>query len=379
MELSNEMGDRISGNIGKEAASIRPAIDRHWVAEAMRCLHAIRVAAAPTPLFSLTLTGYEDSPILIKDETCHPSGSLKHRLAHSLFEYGLCNGWIGPNTLIVEASSGSTAISEAWFAKALNLPFVAVVPASTSPAKIRAIREAGGRVELACTDSDMCDVARFLAQSEGGYFIDQFTHAAHASDWRGPGSIAQEICDQVALLDYAQPAWIVTGIGTGGTCTAFARHFRYRPGFADSKLCVVDPEGSALFEAYCTGDRHVSGRSNTIVEGIGNAKVRPGFKPEVIDHMVALNDSVIVATTRWLHRTFGLCYGPSTGAHVAGALMMAQSMRRKGEKGCVVALAGDAGDRYAETIYRDAWLEQRGINLDGWINIPSRLAEISLP
>ncbi|STQ43438.1 Cysteine synthase [Ewingella americana] len=53
------------------------------------------------------------------------SGSLKHRLARSLFLYGLCNGWIRENTPIIEASSGSTAISEAYFARLLGLPFIA--------------------------------------------------------------------------------------------------------------------------------------------------------------------------------------------------------------------------------------------------------------
>ena len=68
----------------------------------------------------------------------HPTGSLKHRLARSLFLYGLCNGWIGPeSTTIVEASSGSTAVSEAYFARLLGLPFVAVMPASTSPRRSR--------------------------------------------------------------------------------------------------------------------------------------------------------------------------------------------------------------------------------------------------
>ncbi len=51
--------------------------------------------------------------LYLKDESTHPTGSLKHRLARSLFLYGLCNGWIKEGTPIIEASSGSTAISEA--------------------------------------------------------------------------------------------------------------------------------------------------------------------------------------------------------------------------------------------------------------------------
>jgi cysteine synthase len=68
--------------------------------------------------------------LYLKDESVHPTGSLKHRSARSLVLYGLCNGWIGQGTTLVEASSGSTAVSEAYFAGLLGLPFVAVMPAS---------------------------------------------------------------------------------------------------------------------------------------------------------------------------------------------------------------------------------------------------------
>ncbi|HAN90425.1 MAG TPA: cysteine synthase, partial [Erythrobacter sp.] len=66
-----------------------------------------------------------DIAIYLKDESSHPTGSLKHRLARSLFLYGLCNGWICENTPVVEASSGSTAVSEAYFARMLGLRFIA--------------------------------------------------------------------------------------------------------------------------------------------------------------------------------------------------------------------------------------------------------------
>ena len=78
-----------------------------------------------------------------------PDRFAKHRLARSLFLYGLCNDWITETTTIVDASSGSTAVSEAYFARFLGLQFVAVMPASTSPEKIALIEaEGGSRLEL---------------------------------------------------------------------------------------------------------------------------------------------------------------------------------------------------------------------------------------
>src|SRR4029453_6242568 len=112
---------------------------RTWVSEAIRKVgaDATRSAATPLTVFPTPLGSGVD--LYLKDESVPPTGSLKHRLARSLFLYGLCNGWITEGTTIVEASSGSPAVSEAYFAWFLGLPFVAVMPASTSPEKIALI------------------------------------------------------------------------------------------------------------------------------------------------------------------------------------------------------------------------------------------------
>src|SRR5690606_40479511 len=83
-----------------------------------------------------------------KDEAAHPSGSLKHRLARSLFLYALCNGRLQQGRQVVDASSGSTAISEASFARLLGLPVTAVMAGCTAPPKIAAVRELGGECDL---------------------------------------------------------------------------------------------------------------------------------------------------------------------------------------------------------------------------------------
>ena len=85
--------------------------------------------ARPTPTSSGSrCRAAPDVDLYLKDESTHPTGSLKHRLARSLFLYALCNGQIGEGTTVIEASSGSTAVSEAYFARMLGLPFVAVMP-----------------------------------------------------------------------------------------------------------------------------------------------------------------------------------------------------------------------------------------------------------
>ena len=112
-----------------------------WQGTAIRRIEADYHRSADTHLIPLPLPtlAAQGIDLYLKDESTHPTGSLKHRLARSLFLYALCNGWVREGTTIVEASSGSTAVSEAYFARLLGLPFIAVMPRSTSPEKVAQI------------------------------------------------------------------------------------------------------------------------------------------------------------------------------------------------------------------------------------------------
>ncbi|MEF9995355.1 MAG: pyridoxal-phosphate dependent enzyme, partial [Burkholderiaceae bacterium] len=96
---------------------------RAWTQEAVRRIEADFQRSSDTHLIALRLPAFEKIDLYLKDESSHPTGSLKHRLARSLFLYALCNGWLHPGSTVVEASSGSTAVSEAYFARLLGLPF----------------------------------------------------------------------------------------------------------------------------------------------------------------------------------------------------------------------------------------------------------------
>ena len=114
-----------------------------WLHEAIARIEADYQRSADTHLIPLRLPTFAAHGIdlYLKDESTHPTGSLKHRLARSLFLYALCNGWVREGSTIVESSSGSTAVSEAYFARLLGLPFVAVMPRTTSPEKPRVSRK----------------------------------------------------------------------------------------------------------------------------------------------------------------------------------------------------------------------------------------------
>ncbi|MCW4460795.1 pyridoxal-phosphate dependent enzyme [Sphingomonas sp. BT-65] len=382
--------DKVDGAAEKGTCDIRASgaalndnasspIDRSWVARAMAILADERRRAADTPLIRLPVPEIAGVDFYLKDETAHPSGSLKHRLAHALFAHAICSGEIGPGTVIVEASSGSTAISEAWFAHRLGLPFVAVIPAATAPAKIIAIREAGGEVVCVAPGTDLCVFAADLADQRGGHFMNQFARAAEATDWRGSNNIAQSLFAQMQREEHPVPAWIVVGAGTGGTSATIGRYIRLRPELARARLCVVDPEGSAFFAAYSAGDRAAIGRTSPVVEGIGRACVEPGFNPKLIDAMLAVPDVASVAGAHWLRDRLGEAFGPSTGTNVVGALLLGQAMQRQGRTGSVVTLACDTGARYAETIYDAKWCAVRRFDLRPWADLPAKLAAFAFP
>src|SRR3954451_20238033 len=256
--------------------AVRSDGDRSWVDEAIRRVEADSNRSADTHLHVFPLPGTWDIDLYLKDESVHPTGSLKHRLARSLFLYALCNGWVEEGTTVIEASSGSTAVSEAYFARLLGLPFVAVMPASTSPEKIGLIEFQGGRCHLVDDPATMYDEARRLARETGGHYMDQFTYAERATDWRGNTNIAESIFDQLALERHPVPAWVVVGAGTGGTSATigrFVRYRRYQPGF-----CFGDPDNPPFSDGWGPGDAGrpcPAGSRGSRIEGIGRPRVEP--------------------------------------------------------------------------------------------------------
>ena len=331
---------------------------RDWAEEAVRLIEADTRRSADTHLLRYPLPSAWrdrfDVELYLKDESTHITGSLKHRLARSLFLYGLCNGWIDEHTTVVEASSGSTAVSEAYFAALLGLPFVAVMPISTSRSKVELIQSQGGRCHFVESAGDVYAEAQRIADQTGGHFLDQFTNSERATDWRGNNNIAESIYAQLAAERHPVPRWIVVGAGTGGTSATIGRYIRYRR--HDTSLCVVDPENSAFFPAYAEGRDDVVTGASSRIEGIGRPRVEPSFLPGVIDRMVRVPDRASVAAAHQVSRVLGRRVGPSTGTNVWGAFGVLAEMVAGGVSGSVVTLICDSGDRYCDTYYDQAWL-----------------------
>lgn len=334
-------------------------LQRLWSQEALRRIDADFRRSADTHLIPIRLPGFPGIDVYFKDESSHPTGSLKHRLARSLFLYALCNGWLREGTTVVEASSGSTAISEAYFAQLLGLPFVAVMPATTSTEKIAAIEFYDGRCHLVDDPKMVYSEAQRVAAEIGGHYLDQFTYAERATDWRANNNIAESIFEQMSSEPHPIPRWLVAGAGTGGTAATLGRFVRYQG--HPTEICCPDPEQSVFFDAFRTDDRNLTIASSSRIEGIGRPRVEASFVPEVIDMMCKVPDCWSLGAMREFSRRLGRVVGGSTGTNLVGVLCVAQQMLDRNETGSIVALICDSGERYRATYFTDEWLEAHGL------------------
>jgi cysteine synthase A len=152
----------------------------------------------------------------------------------------------------------------------------------------------------------------------------------------------------------------VVGAGTGGTSATIGRYIRYQQ--FETRLCVVDPENSAFFEGWANRDpRHTTGIGSRI-EGIGRPRVEPSFMPEIVDRMIRVPDAASIAAARWLAEHTGRRAGASTGTNLWGVFQIVAQLRAAGQRGSVVSLLCDGGERYQHTYYNDDWLAAQGLD-----------------
>jgi cysteine synthase A len=203
--------------------------------------------------------------------------------------------------------------------------------------------------------------SRRLAAESGGHFMDQFTYAERATDWRGNNNIAESIYEQMTRERHPVPCWIVVGAGTGGTSATIGRYVRYRR--LQTRLCVVDPENSAFFDGWANQDPAFTTGRGSRIEGIGRPRVEPSFLPDVVDRMIQVPDAASIAAARLLAERTGHRAGGSTGTNLWGTFRIISELRAAGVHGSVVTLLCDGGERYAHTYYDDGWLSGQGIDI----------------
>lgn len=339
----------------------------NWISGAIQTLQSEQNRSADTHLIKFPLPALPHIHFYLKDESTHPTGSLKHRLARSLFLYALCNGYIHKDTTIIEASSGSTAVSEAYFAQLLDLPFIAVMPSTTSIKKIKLIEHYQGQCHLIDNASLVYSEAQSLAKKHNGYYMDQFTFAERATDWRGNNNIAESLFAQMEREPCPIPSWVVIGAGTGGTSATIGRYITYKG--HHTKLCVPDPEHSVFYDYFHNGDASITHPHPSNIEGIGRPRVEPSFVPSVIDRMLKIPDAASFATLHFLQNILHQQFGASTGTNIYASFQIINDIvqSKSREETSIVSFICDDGTRYIDTVYNEDWLEKNSFHIKDYI------------
>lgn len=309
-----------------------------------------------TPLVRLGRTVEDlDCQVFAKIEFMNPMGSVKDRIARHMVTCAMEDGRLQPGDVIVESSSGNTAMGLAMMASLKGLSCRMVVRASTSKEKLDCLRAVG--VDLVLVDGTLPPdnpesynrKARSLAQeTPRAWFPDQ--HNNRQNNEAHYHTTGPEIWEQMeGRIDC-----VVAGIGTGGTICGVARFLKERePGI---KVVAVDPQGSVFYDWF--HERRMTTPSKSFVEGLGDEELIGCPEFELIDDMVRVTDRDAFRATRELARHEAILAGGSSGAALCGVRRVAREL---GPGKRIVTIFPDSGSRYLSTIFNDDWMRARGL------------------
>jgi cystathionine beta-synthase len=308
-----------------------------------------------TPLVKLgpTVAGLP-CEVFAKIEFLNPMGSVKDRIARFIIEKALSDGRLRAGDVIVENSSGNTAMGLAMMAALHGLECKMVVRQQTSPEKLDALRAMG--VELILVDGTLPSehpesynqkAKHVAAATPRAFCPDQHNNRENnEAHYRTTGP---EIWEQMeGRIDI-----LVAGIGTGGTVSGVARYLKEQD--PDVRVVAVDSQGSVFTGYFRTGRPGRPG--HYLVEGLGDEEIIGCPEFELIDEMVQVPDAEAFRCARELARREAILAGGSSGAALWAVRQVAQRLDRPAR---IVTLFPDSGYRYLSTVYNDTWMKDRG-------------------
>jgi cysteine synthase A len=319
-----------------------------------------------TPLIRLhrasALTGCE---ILGKAEFMNPGASVKDRAALFMVRDAEAKGLIRPGGRIVEGTAGNTGIGLAMVAKALGYKCTIVIPNNQSQEKKDAVRLFGAElVEVDpvpyANEMNYVKVSHRLAEKlnaeepAGALWANQFDNVANRE------AHVQTTGPEIWVQTGGKVDGFICAIGSGGTLAGVAEALRAQN--PDVAIGLADPDGSALYSYYTTGELKAEGTS--ITEGIGQGRVTANLEGLVIDHAYRIPDSELLPVLYELLEHEGLLMGGSTGINVAGAIRMAKDL---GPGKTIVTVLCDGGQRYQSKVFNPDFLKARGLPTPPWM------------
>jgi len=309
-----------------------------------------------TPMVRLNrVTGGLVPEIYAKLEFFNPMGSIKDRVALHMMRRAEAEGRVRPGDLILENSSGNTALGLAMVAVQAGYRLKVVVRDRISPEKIMQLEALG--VEVFKVDSTLPPESpdsynqitpRLARETPGCYFPDQHNNRENnETHYRTTGP---EIWEQMeGRIDF-----LVAGMGTGGTMGGVAQFLKERD--PAIRVLAVDPVGSVYGHYFRTGERCEPGPY--LVEGLGDEFIIGCADFRNVDEVVTVSDRDAFLTCRDLVRQEAVMAGGSSGAALWVALRLARTLDRPAR---IVTIFPDSASRYLSTIFNDEWMREKGL------------------
>ena len=306
--------------------------------------HDVLEAVGNTPLIRLNrMTNPEDAEVLVKFEAVNIGGSVKTRTALNMIQAAEKDGRIGPDTIIVEPTSGNQGIGLALIGAVNGYKTRIIMPDSVSEERRKLVKNYGAEVVLihdegnigACIEKCM-QTALQMAKDDPNVFVpQQFENEANSQAHRE--QTGREILKQAGKPIHG----FCSGIGTGGTITGVGEALREQN--PDILIWAIEPEHAAILSGKEVGSH--------IQMGIGDGVIPKILHQDVYQDIVIVTDEEALATARELAAKEGLMCGITGGTNVAAALRMAKKL---GKGKTVVTILPDTAERYFSTELFDA-------------------------
>lgn len=276
-----------------------------------------------------------DCEILAKLEFFNPLGSVKDRIAAAMIDTAEQEGLIGPETLIVEATSGNTGIALAFICAAKGFRLCLTMPETMSLERRKLLTHLGAELILTPGANGMKGAIQkaveIQSQTHNAFMPNQFKNPANPSIHKE--TTAMEIWNDTAgSVDI-----FVSGVGTGGTITGVAEMIKKKN--SSFKAVAVEPADSPILSGGNPGPHKI--------QGIGAGFIPEVLNTAIIDEIITVTNDEAFETARKLANTEGILCGISSGAAMAATLKLAQKKETKGKQ--IVVMLPSTGERYIST------------------------------
>lgn len=302
----------------------------------MNIFPRIQNTIGATPLVRIgNMAGKLDCDILAKLEFFNPLGSVKDRIAAAMIDAAEREGLIGPETLVVEPTSGNTGIALAFICAAKGYRLCLTMPETMSLERRKLLKHLGAELVLTPGPAGMKGAIQkateILSQTRNAFMPNQFKNPANPAIHKE--TTAREIWDDTAgSVDI-----VISGVGTGGTITGIAEMIKQKkPSF---RAVAVEPADSPILSGGKPGPHKI--------QGIGAGFIPEVLNTAIIDEIITVTNDEAFETARKLASKEGILCGISSGAAMAAALKLAQKKETRGKR--IVVILPSTGERYIST------------------------------